>query len=331
VSALCWTDNDDVRLRELYATREPVREIALSLVRSEGSVRNRAYKLRITADQSWPDELVCDLRRLYERAGLDGVLGLDAVAIKWGRSRANLCRAARKLGLTNQRRRKVEARKDRRKYGDKAAFLKVASQLAKDRIAKNGHPRGMLGKRHTPEMRAHLGNKSKEWWASLNPEEKEDRVTANLKAALAKNGYIGAGPLNRESSSWKAGWREIGGKRVYFRSRWEANYARYLEWLKGRGDILDWEYEPETFWFDKIKRGVRSYKPDFRVHELNGTKPIHEVKGWMDARSKTTLKRMAKYHPHETIVLVREKEMRAISRFSALIPDWESDTRKGRV
>jgi hypothetical protein len=324
VLAASWDDEADAQLRGFYERRAPVSEIADALGRSGGSIRNRAYKLRITADQSRPTALWDDLRALYERAGEDGVLGLDALVIKWGRSRSNLCRAASKLGLTNQRRRRVEQLKDRRKYGDLAAFRKVASEVSKERIAKNGHPRGMLGKRHTEEVRAKLSKSSKGWWASLSVEQKDAQVTSNLKAALAKNGKIG--PIsggNREGATWKAGWRDIGSRRIYFRSRWEANYARYLEWLKAKGDILEWEYEPETFWFEAIKRGVRSYKPDFRVHELSGAKPLHEVKGWMDARSKTTLKRMAKYHPQETIILIRDKEYRAISRFSAMIGGWE--------
>lgn len=130
---------------------------------------------------------------------------------------------------------------------------------------------------------------------------------------------------------WKAGWREFGGQRVYYRSRWEANYARYLQWLVERGEILRWKHEPETFWFDAIKRGVRSYLPDFRVWELDGTSRLHEVKGWMDARSKTTLRRMAKYHPGETIVLIRERDYNEIARkVGGLIEGWEASGRSAR-
>ena len=92
-------------------------------------------------------------------------------------------------------------------------------------------------------------------------------------------------------ASCKSGWREIGGIRKYYRSRWEANYARYLEFLKVNGEIEKWEHEPETFWFEGIKRGVMSYLPDFRVTEKNGDIVFHEVKGWMDARSITKIKR----------------------------------------
>jgi hypothetical protein len=141
-----------------------------------------------------------------------------------------------------------------------------------------------------------------------------------MRTKVARHGSIAP---NVSHGNWKAGWREIGGKRNYYRSRWEANYARYLEWLKSRGEIVDWQHEPETFWFDAIKRGVRSYLPDFRVWEKDGSTPLHEVKGWMDARSKTTLKRMAKYHPSETIILIRERAYNDIARkIGPMIQDW---------
>lgn len=129
--------------------------------------------------------------------------------------------------------------------------------------------------------------------------------------------------------TWKAGWREIGGKRCFFRSRWEANYARYLEWLKGLGNITDWQHEPHTFWFDGIKRGCVSYKPDFRV--TTGERyEWHEVKGWMDARSKTTLARMCRYHPAEKIVVIRERDYLEIkNKVGRLCEGWE-EAERGR-
>lgn len=139
-----------------------------------------------------------------------------------------------------------------------------------------------------------------------------------------------AGPAMSEAR-WKAGWRVVGDKRNYYRSRWEANYARYLEWLKEHGQIAGWQHEPETFWFESIKRGVRSYLPDFRVWENNGATVLHEVKGWMCPRSKTTLKRMAKYHPAETIVVIREKQYNEIARkVGLMIKEWESGGRADR-
>lgn len=112
----------------------------------------------------------------------------------------------------------------------------------------------------------------------------------------------------------KRGTCEIGGKKVGYRSDWERVYAHYLEHLKLSGEILEWEYEPKTFWFNEIKRGTRSYLPDFRVTELDGTKVYHEVKGRMTAQCKTKIKRFAKYYPNEILHVVREKEMNAIRK-----------------
>ena len=124
--------------------------------------------------------------------------------------------------------------------------------------------------------------------------------------------------------SGKQSWREIGGQRIFFRSRWEANYARYLEWQRLRGDIAKWEHEPKTFWFEGVKRGCVSYLPDFRVTFPNGRVEYHEVKGWMDARSVTKIKRMAKYHPTVQLLVIDAKSYRKLARlFCSTIPGWE--------
>ena len=120
----------------------------------------------------------------------------------------------------------------------------------------------------------------------------------------------------------KGGKREdLGG--MYFRSRWEANYARYLNWLKEQGEIKNWEYEPETFVFHGATRGALSYTPDFVITEKDGAVVYHEVKGWMDSKSKTKLKRMEKFYPEIKITVIDEPAYNAIKKFSALIPEWE--------
>ena len=112
-------------------------------------------------------------------------------------------------------------------------------------------------------------------------------------------------PLNnRLKTVWKQQWLEIGGKRLYARSKWEANYACYLEFLKQNNKIKEWLHEPKTWWFEGIKRGVVSFKPDFEATLLDDTFLVIEVKGWMDAKSKTKLTRMAKYYPQVKVKLV---------------------------
>lgn len=130
-------------------------------------------------------------------------------------------------------------------------------------------------------------------------------------------------PTGNAYSRCSNGWAEIGGKRFFSRSLWERNYANYLQWQKERGEILDWEYEAQTFWFDKIKRGVRSCLPDFKVTVSSGVE-WHEVKGWMDSRSKTRLRRMKKYYPKEVVVLRDEHWFKRNGKtLAAIIPGWE--------
>ncbi len=124
--------------------------------------------------------------------------------------------------------------------------------------------------------------------------------------------------------------RAKGGRRedlgFYVRSAWEANYARYLNFLQGKGEICRYEYEPDTFYFEAIKRGTRSYTPDFKVWVTDDERlsyEYHEVKGWLDQKSATKLNRMAKYYPGEKIVVIGKDEYRAIKKWSALIPGWE--------
>ena len=102
----------------------------------------------------------------------------------------------------------------------------------------------------------------------------------------------------------KAQWITIEDKEYYFRSQWELKYAKHLAFLKKINDIQDWEHEPHTFWFLEIKRGVRSYLPDFKVTRKDGTHYWVEVKGFMDPKSVTKLKRMKKYYPNEEVKVI---------------------------
>lgn len=119
-------------------------------------------------------------------------------------------------------------------------------------------------------------------------------------ATLTKDilGFIG------RRVTWKQEWHEIGGKRNFYRSRWEVKYANYLEILKRAGEIEEWEHEPKSFYFENEKRGAVCYIPDFRVTRKDGTHYWIEVKGYMDSRSKTKLKRFAKHFPEEEMLVV---------------------------
>lgn len=144
------------------------------------------------------------------------------------------------------------------------------------------------------------------------------------KSAITKhkNGWFKSA---KPYSKGKASWCEIGGQRFYSRSTWEANYARYLEFQKEHGLIVSWEHEPHTFWFEGIKRGVMSYLPDFKVTLPSGKHEWHEVKGWMDKKSITKIKRMKRYYPNEVLVVIDDKRYRALAKtVKGLVKGWTS-------
>ena len=128
----------------------------------------------------------------------------------------------------------------------------------------------------------------------------------------------------------KPGYKNIKrGKRadlgsIWWRSGWEANYARYLNWRMANGDIAGWEYEKVEFEFTKIKRGTRYYLPDFKITFPDGRIEYHEVKGRLTAKAATQLRRMAKFHPDVKVELIDKKRYYAIRRQVAkIIPYWE--------
>lgn len=141
--------------------------------------------------------------------------------------------------------------------------------------------------------------------------------------------YAESRAKNPETFPQTASRRGRGGRRAdlgdsYYRSSWEANWARYLNWLLAKGEIKKWLYESETFEFKGIKRGSRFYTPDFKVYNNDGTIERHELKGYMDARSATKLKRMASYYPEAKITLIDKIAYAAVARMVAsTIPHWE--------
>ena len=131
----------------------------------------------------------------------------------------------------------------------------------------------------------------------------------------------GGKPLTQRSV-WK-GWLEIDGKRMYLKSNWERRYCLYLSFMKKHGHIVDYDYEPETFWFEKVRRGVVSYLPDFRVTFPSGNVEYFEVKGYESAKDRTKYQRMAKYHPNIILRVVGKDWFKTNSPIlKKVIPNW---------
>lgn len=144
----------------------------------------------------------------------------------------------------------------------------------------------------------------------------DDEHKAKLSAAMA-----GKAPQNlmvdgaaTAYSNVQRGEYETDRGAMYFRSKWEANYARYLDWLVRQKQIASWEYETECFVFEKIRHGTTRYIPDFKVFNLDGSVEYHEVKGRMDQRSRTKLTRMARYFPQVVLKVIDSVAYRLLSR-----------------
>jgi hypothetical protein len=299
----------DDQIMRLYADTQSCKKVARALGMCPQSVHERLAKMGKANHVNVLTEADNEaIRQTYESGISIGDGKLDALAMQIGRSKHLICRRARELGLTRQGRPRTQS------------YCAELSRAQSEWIKKNGHPRGALGMKHAPETIVIISKKSKQAWDSMTKTERSDHIMKSLKGR-AVNGW----KSNRKGCTWKQGWRVIGGTRKFYRSKWEANYARYLEFLRQRGQIQSWQHEPETFWFEKIRRGSRSYLPDFRVVERGGAVVYHEVKGWMDSKSKTKLRRMGLYHPSVKMVLVQQKQYTEIkNKLSGAIEGWES-------
>lgn len=97
---------------------------------------------------------------------------------------------------------------------------------------------------------------------------------------------------------------------MYFRSNWEANFARVLN-LQGRS----WEYESRSF---QLAESL-SYTPDFLCDGV-----FYEVKGRMDEKSKRQLDLMKERYPDVIIeVIDGDKYADLRVRYKTHIPLWE--------
>ncbi len=271
----------------------------------------------------WSLEELALLREAYS-GGMNAPVDLIRLAHLLGRYKPNICRKARALGLTNQRRWKIEGGKKpwHPFFATEEERRTFQGERMRLWIAEHGHPRGALGMKLTEEHKAKMREGSQRAWNDPHskffaPELVQQRSDRMLQ-------------LNINGKAHQRYTRTSGGKRedlgdTYFRSSWEANYARVLNFLLTHKEILRWEYEPYTFVFEKIKRGTRAYTPDFKVFFQDGHHEWHEVKGWMDPKSKTRLTRMAQFFPEEPLVIIDAQWFKQARRSGlvGLIAHWE--------
>ena len=269
---------------------------------------------------SWRPMTEPEVRRIkqYYRETPPDLFNLSELARELDRTRQFICRYAGKLGLTNKRR------------------PPNAEVLAAHRVKHQGkwknrpHPRGMAGKKHSAEVIQIVSEASKRSWATQKTFRIGNMSEENLaRASRRQSERMAQRPAHKNYTRAAGGKREDLGD-IYFRSSWEANYARYLNLLMKIGVVEEWEFEPTTFWFDGVRRGVVSYRPDFRVKYKGDVTPEYvEVKGWETAKDRTKWRRMKKYHPEIKLVIVGAKEYYAIrNKWSGSISTWETAPKK---
>jgi len=205
---------------------------------------------------------------------------LDALAKHLNRSKTFLCRKAKELGLTSSRKGVKRSKNILKTTGET-----IHKQYDNGRI----HPRGMLGKSHTSKTKRIMSSSSLTMWADPN-----SKVNSK-KASEARSKRMSFLNTSRMQNGWnpystaKSGTREDLG--IYVRSKMEANYLRYLTFLK-----IKWQYEPKIFYFEGIKKGTLTYTPDIYLPDKD---EWIEIKGWFRDKDKVKLKRFKKYFPDE--------------------------------
>ena len=294
----------DGQIIEAYDRLGNVWKVGLELGMSGQGVHKRLKKLGHEDKDKWTDEQLGILKTAYSAVGAEGPIRLDELAQRLGRHKSNICRKARKLGLTSKGRQKT---------------LELGEQISlrlKTWMATHQHPRGAFKGGKVIRICPTCGRFFDVFPRS--PQKYCDGRCSRLKRqSEGHQGYSKTGKrpdLNNQ----------------YFRSRWEANYARYLNLIMANDkDVVGWEYEVDTFEFRRIKRGTRFYTPDFKVHFADGHFEYHEVKGWKHPKGETALKRFTKYFPEHKLIIIEEDWFQAANRqgLPALVIGWEKPSR----
>lgn len=187
---------------------------------------------------------------------------------------------------------------------------KKASLETREKMVKNH--KGMTGRSLSEENKRKIGESNRGKIVSEETRKKQS-IVAMTRCNKPSNGN----QISNCYQTIKRGYRIIDGNSYYFKSSWEANAARLLTFQKRK-----WLYEPKTFWFEKIKRGVRSYTPDFYLPDEN---IFIEIKGWMDKKSLTKLKRMRIYYPEVYMEVWDKVTFKAFKQqgVGRLITGWE--------
>jgi hypothetical protein len=97
---IMWSDNDIAILMDCYEKNIPVIEISKTLNRSVKSIRQKAYRLKITKSTSYTEEEKRYILENYKS------YNLSEIAEHLNRPKANICRFVRQQGIERTRKKK---------------------------------------------------------------------------------------------------------------------------------------------------------------------------------------------------------------------------------
>jgi hypothetical protein len=287
-----WTEDEIKFLKDNYS--QYGKEFCVeNLNRTEGSIRYKAAELGLTLDTDSNHFL------LFQQS---------AAQTKKGRKRPEQSLVMKeihnvgKFQITDEQRKKI-------------------SENAKRYIKLKGHPKGMLGKKHTEKAKQIMSKKSKERWK--DPDYVGNSEIYRELLGIRMSELQTEGKLRQNYSRGKQGEREdLDG--LYLRSSWEANIARYLNYQIQYGNVKEWLYEGLTYDIKNVK-GSRTYTPDFNVIYINSDEIIHlEVKGWKDPKGMNKYNAFIEQYPQEKILLIDKDEYKKIkTSFAPQIKYWE--------
>lgn len=285
-----WTAKQDEILLANYhsKTRAQIGEL---VGKSPTAVRARCEKLGLnTKNRRWTKAEVKTLEAAYMK---EAPLDLRGLAVKMNRGNAEISSKAQKLGLVASRH----------------------VMLRQRGLTRTGTAKRV---RNTHQVAAVLRSRS------LTEEERKRIGRKAAATRIKKYGTAAFSPAGeKQYSAAKDGRRSDLGD-VYWRSSWEANYARYLNVLKSRGILDSWEYESQRFVFKDSGDGIRSYRPDFKVKYTDGCEEFHEVKGWINTRSEAIAAKMSREYPDVVIKTIGPEQYHAIAKeFQGEISSWE--------
>lgn len=234
---------------------------------------------------------------------------LEDLANEMKRTKNFICRKAKELGLTAIKYKVSEKHKEANRNASIGKW------------SKRPHPKGMLGKKHNDKTVKGMSIRIKKAWADPKSKFNSFEHRQALSERMSKRMLDNKAKSNNYSRT-KKGYFVKEDLLIPMRSSWELNYAHYLNKLQNENKIEKWEYEPDVFRFPELMIGLKVYTPDFKVFYKNGSIIYHEVKGWMDIKSKIKLKLMKTYYPKIKIKIIGKEQYKKIEKKKDIILGW---------